>query len=58
MALPLPAFANVRLRLTASGVQAELYAKVTAVEADGTFIVRFTSVDPVAARMIEQALAG
>jgi class 3 adenylate cyclase/CheY-like chemotaxis protein len=58
VALPLPAFANVRLRLTAAGVQAEIYAKVTTVGGDGTFVLRFTSVDPVAARILEQALAG
>jgi adenylate cyclase len=57
VAMSLKTFANLRLRLNAAGVQGEIYAKVTAVAGDGTFVVRFTSVDPVAARLIEQALA-
>ena len=57
MALPLPAFANVRLRLTAADVRAEIYAKVTSVAADGTFVVRFTSVDPAARADAREALA-
>ena len=57
VALEVKTFANVRLRLDASGVLGEIYAKVTGTEEPGAFVIRFTSVDPVAARIIERALA-
>ncbi len=53
--LDLAAFANVRLRLDAPGVPGEIYAKVTSPAGEGAFVVRFTSVDPMAARMLERA---
>jgi hypothetical protein len=56
--LTLSSFANLRLRLPAPAGRAEIYAKVTSVAAPGTFVLRFTSVDPEAARLIEAALAG
>ena len=56
--LPLSAFANLRLRIGAPAGRAEIYAKVTSVAAAGTFVLRFTSVDPEAARVIDEALAG
>ena len=49
---------NVRLRLNAAGAQGEIYAKVTAVAGADTFVLRFTSVDPAAARILEAALRG
>ena len=49
---PLAAFANLRLRLAGG---AEAYAKVTGAGADGRVVVRFTSVDPEAARALDAA---
>jgi hypothetical protein len=57
VALPLAAFANLRLRLVAPAGRAEIYAKVTSVAGPEDFVVRFTSVDPEAARLIDAALA-
>jgi adenylate cyclase len=57
VALEMKTFANVRLRLDASGVLGEIYAKVTGTEEPGAYVLRFTSLDPVAARIIERALA-
>ena len=55
--LPLGAFANLRLRLPAPAGRAEIYAKVTSVAGAGAFVLRFTSVDPEAARLIDAALS-
>ena len=57
-ARPLSAFANLRLRLPAPAGRAEIYAKVMSVAGAGAFVLRFTSVDPEAARVIDEALAG
>jgi hypothetical protein len=54
---PLAAFANLRLRLPAPG-RGEIYAKVTSVSGNGAYVIRFTSVDPDAARAIDEALTG
>jgi hypothetical protein len=56
--MALKTFANVRLRLGASGVQGEIYAKVTSASDANTYVLRFTSIDPVATRLIERALGG
>jgi adenylate cyclase len=56
--MALAAFANLRLRLPAPDGRAEIYAKVTSIAGPSTFVLRFTSVDPEAARLIERALAG
>jgi len=55
--LPLSVFANLRLRLPAPAGRAEIYAKVMSVAGAETFVLRFTSVDPEAARMIDEALS-
>ena len=55
--LPLAAFANLRLRLPAAAGRAEIYGKVTSVAGPGSFVVRFTSVDPAAAGILEDALS-
>jgi adenylate cyclase len=54
----LPPFANLRLRLESPNGRAEIYAKVTAAAGAEAFALRFTSVDPEAARLIDEALAG
>jgi class 3 adenylate cyclase len=57
VALPLAAFANLRLRLAPPAGRGELYGKVTSVSGPGAFVVRFTSVDPEAARALDEAMA-
>jgi adenylate cyclase len=57
-ATALPPLSNLRLRIAAAGGNAEIYAKVTGTAAEGAVTLRFTSADPEATRLIEQALAG
>ena len=58
VALTLATFANVRLRLAATGAgRSAIYGKVTSVAGPGVFLVQFTAVEPEAARLLDAALA-